>query len=215
MSLIIYFALENFSLSILGHLWAKSTQLYQNKSRKLWVDQYADLTAVVEQNPQLDLDQLGTRIILLSFFTGSTRHMQSICQVIDIWLAYQVYQRTEEIACCSWGCYQRYVLVSGCFLCVENAEYKVNQVFKGAGVICSKFVIKYVLVSQWPYFSWCVSWQEIMRCSSLCGSDQIDPHLLQSWGSDMVPVSSRFAGRLRWFTYSLTSFHWLQMSVTD
>jgi len=47
---------------------------------KLRVDQYADLNAAVEQNPQLDLDQVGTRIILPSSFTGSTRHMQGICQ---------------------------------------------------------------------------------------------------------------------------------------
>ena len=39
-----------------------------------------DLNAAVEQNPQLDLDQVGTRIILPSSFTGSTRHMQGICQ---------------------------------------------------------------------------------------------------------------------------------------
>lgn len=44
------------------------------------MDQYIDLTVVVEQNPQLDLDQVGTRIILPSSFTGSTRHMQGICQ---------------------------------------------------------------------------------------------------------------------------------------
>jgi hypothetical protein len=47
---------------------------------KLRVDQYADLAAEVEQNPEIDHAQAGTRIILPSSFTGSTRHMQACCQ---------------------------------------------------------------------------------------------------------------------------------------
>ena len=47
---------------------------------KLWVDQYMDLSAAVEQNPQLNQTQVGTRVILPSSFSGSTRHMQTACQ---------------------------------------------------------------------------------------------------------------------------------------
>ena len=44
------------------------------------MEQYSDLRGAAEQNPQLDLAQVGTRIILPSSFTGSTRHMQATCQ---------------------------------------------------------------------------------------------------------------------------------------
>jgi len=68
------FSLESFSLSIWFLNYIKKNQ------GKLHVDQYADLNAAVEHNPQLDLDQVGARIILPSSFTGSTRHIQGICQ---------------------------------------------------------------------------------------------------------------------------------------
>jgi len=52
----------------------------RKNQKKLRVEQYTDLNAAIEQNPQLDLDQVGTRVILPSSFTGGTRHMQALCQ---------------------------------------------------------------------------------------------------------------------------------------
>ena len=52
----------------------------RNNPKKLRMEQYSDLRGAVEQNPQLDLAQIGTRIILPFSFTGSTRHMQATCQ---------------------------------------------------------------------------------------------------------------------------------------
>ncbi len=47
---------------------------------KLRADQYTELAAAVELNPQLNQTQVGTRVILPSSFSGSTRHMQAACQ---------------------------------------------------------------------------------------------------------------------------------------
>ena len=52
----------------------------RNSPKKLCIEQYSVLRGAVEQNPQLDLAQIGTRIILPSSFTGSTRYMQATCQ---------------------------------------------------------------------------------------------------------------------------------------
>jgi len=52
----------------------------RHNPQKLRMEQYSDLASAAEQNPQLDLNQVGTRIILPSSFTGSTRHMQAVCQ---------------------------------------------------------------------------------------------------------------------------------------
>ena len=41
---------------------------------------YTKLAAAVELKPQLNQTQVGTRVILPSSFSGSTRHMQAACQ---------------------------------------------------------------------------------------------------------------------------------------
>src|SRR6266498_5782481 len=78
------FLSEKLFFEYLVDSWAICEQQHlnyiSNNPKKLRMEQYSDLRGAAEQNPGLDLAQIGTRIILPSSFTGSTRHMQATCQ---------------------------------------------------------------------------------------------------------------------------------------